>query len=69
MTCGILMMGEKWVKSPSRYTVDPLASMSLTVPLLTQLEASGVFDWAKEAEAVSPIRSSVIQVRDTDPCS
>ena len=63
------MMGEKWVKSPPRYTVDPLASMSLTVPLVTQLEASGVFDWAKEAEAVSPIRSPVIQVRDTDPCS
>jgi hypothetical protein len=69
MTCGILMMGEKWVKSPSRYTVDPLASMSLNVPLVTQLEASRVFDWAKEAEAVSPIRSPVIQVRDTDPCS
>ena len=62
------MMGEKWVKSPPRYTVDPLATMALTVPLVTHAEASGVFDWAKEAEAVSPIRSPVKQVRDTDPC-
>ena len=63
------MMGEKWVKSPPRYTVDPLATMVPTWLLVIQAEASGVFDWAKEAEAVSPIRSPVIQVRDTDPCS